>query len=56
VAQQADIDIDTSGTATQIALDDGSTLKYVTTCTSQALVDTGTVTVPAWDVEVADPA
>jgi hypothetical protein len=56
VAQQADIDIDTSGNATHISLDDGSVLKYVTTCTTQALVDTGTVTVPAWDVEVADPA
>jgi hypothetical protein len=56
VAQQADVDIDTSGNATHIALDDGTTLRYVTTCTTQALVDTGTVTVPAWDVEVADPA
>ena len=55
IAQQADIDIDASGTATHISLDDGATLKYVTTCTSQALVDTGTVTVPAWKISVGDP-
>jgi len=55
VAQQADVPIDASGTATHICLDDGTTLLYVTTCTSQALTSGGTVTVPAWDVEIADP-
>lgn len=56
VAQQADIPIDTSGTANHIALDDGVTLQYVTTCTSQSLTSGGTVTTPAWAVEVADPS
>jgi hypothetical protein len=56
LAQQADIPIDVSGTATHVSFDDGSTLLYVTTCTSQALTDTGTVTIPAFDLEVADPA
>ena len=55
LAQQADIPIDVSGTATHITIDDGSTLLAVTTCTSQALTDTGTVTVPAHDYEVVDP-
>jgi hypothetical protein len=55
VAQQANVPIDVSGTATHIVLDDGSTLLYVTTNTSQALTSGGTVTVPAWDVEIADP-
>lgn len=55
VAQQADVEIDATGTATHVALDDGTDLIYVTTCTSQALTDGGTVTIPAWDVEVADP-
>lgn len=55
LAQQADIPIDTSGTATHIAVDDGATLLFVTTCTSQALTDTGTVTIPTFDLEVADP-
>lgn len=55
VAQQADVPIDSSGTATHVVLDDGTDLIYVTTCTSQALTSGGTVTVPAWDVEVADP-
>lgn len=57
ISQQADIDIDTSGTAQHIVLSNGTdTMYYVTTCTSQALVDTGTVTVPAWDIEIADPS
>lgn len=55
LAQQADVDIDTSGTATHISFDDGSVLLAVTTCTSQALTDTGTVTIPAFDIEVGDP-
>lgn len=55
VAQQASVPIDASGTATHISLDDGVNLRYVTTCTSQALTIGGTVTVPAWDVEVASP-
>lgn len=56
IGQQATVDIDTSGTATHIALASADTLLYVTTCTSQALTDTGTVTIPAWDIEVADPS
>ena len=55
VAAQNDIDIDTSGTATHVVIDDGTNL-YITTCTSQALTDTGTVSVPAWDIEVSDPS
>lgn len=55
VAQQSGVPIDTSGTATHVVIDDGTNL-YVTTCTSQALTSGGTVTVPAWDIEVADPS
>ena len=51
--------IDTSGTATHVALLDvsNSKLLYVTTCTSQALTANGsnTVNFPAWDIELADP-
>lgn len=55
VQQQASVPIDSSGTATHIALDDGTTLLAVTTCTSQGLTAGGTVTVPAFDAEFADP-
>jgi hypothetical protein len=55
ILQQLAIAISASGTATHIGLDDGTNLIYVTTCTSQALTSGGTVTVPAWDVELADP-
>lgn len=56
IAQQANVSITSSGDATCVTLDDGTTLQYVTTTTSQALTSGGTVTVPAWDVEFADPS
>jgi hypothetical protein len=56
IAQQTDIPIDASGTALHVAICDASVLLYVTTCTSQALTSGGTVTVPAWDVEILDPS
>lgn len=56
VAAKSTVPVDASGTATHVILDDGTTLLYVTTCTSQALTAGNTVNFPAWDVEVADPA
>lgn len=57
IATQEDLAIDTSGTADHIALDDGTTLLYVTTVSSpQSLSQGGTVTVASWDVEVQDPS
>lgn len=56
VAQQASIAVDTSGTATHVAICDGSDVLAVTTCTSQALTSGNTVTVPAFDIEVSDPS
>lgn len=59
VGAQSSVLIDTSGTATHVALLDvsNSKLLYVTTCTSQALTANGsnTVNFPAWDIEIADP-
>lgn len=54
IAQQASIAITASGSATHVVLDDGVDI-YVTTCTTQVLTSGGTVTVPAWDIEIADP-
>ena len=57
VAAKSTVLIDTSGSATHVALVDGTRLLYVTTCTSQALTANGsnTVNFPAWDIEIADP-
>ena len=57
VDEEATITIDASGDADHIALVFvGSTLLlYVTTCTLQALVAANTVTIPTWDIEIADP-
>lgn len=54
VGAQTDINVDSSGTATHICLDDGETLLSVTTCTSQVLTSGNTVNVPAYDIEFAD--
>jgi hypothetical protein len=56
--QHANISVTNSGTAQHVALSDSanSKLLLVTTCTSQALTAGNTVTVPAWDDEIADPS
>ena len=54
VAQQASIDIDATGTAAHVCIIDSSELLLKTACTSQALTSGGTVTVPAFDYEIAD--
>lgn len=60
MAAKSGVLIDTSGTATHVALVRvaDTTLLYVTTCTSQALTANGsnTVNFPAWDAEIADPS
>lgn len=56
VNEAAGVEVLATASATHIALvdfDDEDVL-YVTTCTEQALTDGNTVTVPAWDIEVAD--
>lgn len=55
VASKSGVAVDSSGTATHVALCDGSNLLYVTTCTSQALTAGNTVNFPSWKVEIADP-
>ena len=55
IAAQSGVTVDTTGTATHVAICDASVLLYVTTCTSQALTSGNTVDFPAWDVELADP-
>lgn len=56
VAQQAGVPVDATGTANHVAICDATRLLYVTTCTSQALTAGNTVTMPAWDIEIADPS
>lgn len=57
VAAKSGVTIDTTGTATHIALVDtvNSLLLLVTTCTSQALNSPGTVNFPSWKLEVGAP-
>lgn len=57
VAAQSGVPVDVSGNATHVVLANaaGSTLRYVTTCTSQALTAGNTVNVPSWVISVGDP-
>lgn len=56
VAAKSAVDVDASGDAVDIALVDGSVVRYVTTCTQQTLTQGNTVNFPAWDIEIADPS
>ena len=56
VAQQASLPITATGVPQHVALLTTSILYLVTTCTGGALTSTdNTVTVPAFDAEIADP-
>jgi len=58
VPEKASVAVTASGTAARIALvnSSGSVATYITTCTGQALTSGNTVTVPTWDIELADAA
>lgn len=55
VAAKSAVPVDTGGTAVDIALVDGSVVRYVTTCTSQVLTGGNTVNFPAWTIQIGDP-
>lgn len=57
VAAKAGVNVDTSGTGNHVALirTADSSLRYVTTCTSQAVTSGNQVNFPAWDIETAAP-
>lgn len=57
IAAKNAVPVDVTGTANHIAIarSTDSTLRYVTTCTSQALTSGNTVDIPSWKIEVADP-
>ncbi len=56
VAAKSGLTVAVPGTADHIALLDGSSLLYVTTCPSQALPSGGTVSIGTWAVEINAPA
>jgi len=58
VAAKNGVSVTTTGTATHVALTRSadSSVRFVNTCTSQALTSGNTVNIPAYDIEIADPA
>ena len=55
IAQQADVEVDVTGTAKHIVLSLTGVIRLVTTCTDQSLTDGNTVTIPTFDYEISDP-
>jgi hypothetical protein len=57
MSSKTGLTIASTGVADHIALTlaAGSTLRYLTTCTAQSLTSGGTVDVPAWKINIADP-
>ncbi len=55
VAAKSAVAVTATGTATHISLDDGTTLLYVTTCTSQALTSGNTMNIPTWSATIPAP-
>ncbi len=47
--------VTTSGTATHIAVHDGTTLLFVTTCTSQGLTASSSLNYGSWKAEIGAP-
>lgn len=55
VAQQTSLPVSATGGGNHVCLVTASSLAYVTTATSQTLTAGNTLTVNAWDIEIADP-
>jgi len=55
VNAHSNVTVDATGSAGHVALYTGSTLYYVTTCTTQLISSGNTVTIPTWKIEFADP-
>jgi hypothetical protein len=55
VVAQSTVPIDSSGTATHVAICSSDTLLHAGTCTSIVLTSGQTVNFPSWDIEFAPP-
>lgn len=57
MAQKLAVAISNPGTAAHIAIvkTSDTTLRYVTSCTSQVLTAGGTVDIPSWKINIQDP-
>jgi len=57
IAQQSDLLINSTGTATHVAIDDGTNLLAVTTTAAEPLTANGanTISILPFDIEVRDP-
>jgi hypothetical protein len=55
VAAKNAVAVTASGNAENVVLIDGTNVRYMTSCTTQAVVLGNTVNVPTWVIQIADP-
>lgn len=55
VAAKSAVAVDASGDAVNVALVDGSVVRYYTSCTTQTLTSGNTVNFPSWTIQIGDP-
>lgn len=55
VSSQDSLSVNSSGKAGHVTLWSSGSIRYVTTCTTRNIQGTDTVSIPAWNVRVADP-
>jgi hypothetical protein len=55
VSSADSLSVNSSGKAGHVTLWTSGSIRYVTTCTTRNIQGTDTVSIPAWNVRVADP-
>lgn len=55
VAAKSAIAVTATGSAENVVLIDATVVRYMTSCTTQAVVSGNTVNTPAWIIQIADP-
>ena len=56
IAAKSGVTVDTTGSATHVAICDGANLLAVTTCTSKSIDSGDTLNIPSWTINVSDPS
>lgn len=55
VAAKTAIPVTATGSAENVVLIDATNVRYMTSCTTQALTSGNTVNLPTWVIQIADP-
>ena len=56
VSAKSGVTVDATGSATHVAISDGTNLLAVTTCTTKGVDSGDTLNIPSWTINVSDPS